>query len=123
MIDRESFGAWLVAYERLWRTPGTDYLAELFADDATYSMGPYEERVAGLDAIAQLWDAERPDGEQFTVAVEIVAVDGDIGVAQAEVLYSAPREQEFRDVWIVRFGDDGRAVSFDEWPFWPAGQG
>ena len=36
------------AYERLWRTAGTDGLSELFADDAVYSMAPYEEPVQGL---------------------------------------------------------------------------
>jgi hypothetical protein len=122
VITRSAFAEWLVAYERLWRTAGTDSLGELFAADATYSMGPYEPTARGLDAIAAVWDEERPEGERFTMAASIVAVDGDAGVASIEVHYSAPIVREYRDVWIVRFGDDGRAVSFAEWPFWPAGQ-
>lgn len=33
-MDREAFGRWIDAYERAWRTPGTDVLAELFTADA-----------------------------------------------------------------------------------------
>jgi hypothetical protein len=96
-------------------------LTELFASDATYSAGPYEERHRGLDAIRRLWEAERagPD-EDFTMRSEIVAVEGDTGVARVHVVYADP-PQEYLDLWIVRVDADGRCVSFEEWPFWPPG--
>jgi hypothetical protein len=118
MTDRASFEAWIVAYERAWRTAGTDSLAELFGEDATYRMSPYEEPVRGLEAIGALWERERtgPD-EGFEMAPEIVAVDGDTAVARVEVRYA--RDAEYRDLWIVRFARDGRCREFEEWPFWP----
>jgi hypothetical protein len=27
--------------------------------------------------------------------------------------------QEYRDLWIMRFDDDGRCCAYEEWPFWP----
>jgi SnoaL-like domain len=119
-VDRAALGRWIEAYERAWRTPGTEVLAELFAPEATYSMAPFEEPYRGLDAIAELWEAERvgPD-EVFTMESEIVAVEGDTGVVRVEVRYGEPAQRLYRDLWIVRLADNGRCLAFEEWPFWP----
>jgi SnoaL-like protein len=124
MVDRLAFGAWLGNYERAWRTEGTAGLRELFTADATYRASPYAEPVVGLGAIARFWEAERdaPD-EVFTMTTEIVAVDGDTGVARLEVRYGDPVRQEFRDLWVVGFAPDGRCATFEEWWFEPPKRG
>ena len=110
---------WVAAYERHWRSPGTEQLGELFTDDATYLMSPWEEPSRGLAAIGQLWVAERdgPD-ELFTLTSEVVAVDGAVAVVRAEVEYAATGNR-WRDLWILRFAEDGRCEAFEEWPFAP----
>ena len=122
-MDRAELSRWLEAYERAWRTPGTDTLGELFAPGATYKNAPYEKPYEGLAAIAEMWERERrgPD-ERFEMSVEIVAAEGDTGVAKIEVSYEDPPVIEYRDLWIVRTDGDGRCVEFEEWPFWPPGQ-
>jgi ketosteroid isomerase-like protein len=119
-VDRAGVEAWVAGYERAWRTPGTTGLAELFAGDVTYLYDPYEEPVRGLAALGPWWEEGRdgPD-EVFTMTTDVVAVDGDVAVVRAEVAYGEPVRQEYRDLWIVRFGPDGRCVAFEEWPFWP----
>jgi len=111
---------WISAYERAWRAPGTAALADIFSSDATYLQGPYDEPVAGLPAIGQMWELERagPD-EAFDMTSDIVAVDGNTAVARVEVHYEAPLNQRWRDVWIMRFAGDGRCDSFEEWPIAP----
>ena len=118
-IDRSLVQRWIAAYERAWRSAGTEPLAALFAEDATYSMQPYAEPTRGLRAIAGLWERERegPD-ERFTMTYELVAVEGDTGVARIEVHYP-DKALDFRDLWIMRFAADGRCHAFEEWPFWP----
>jgi ketosteroid isomerase-like protein len=120
MTDRAMVTRWLAGYEAAWRAPGTEGLAEIFADDATYRQAPYEEPVVGLDAIRRMWDEERdgPD-EAFTMATDIVAVDGRTAVVRAEVRYGNPVSQEYRDLWVMRLREDGRCDRFEEWPFWP----
>ena len=120
MTDRVMVGRWLAAYEAAWRAPGTEGLAGIFTDDASYRQSPYEEPVVGLDAISRMWDAERdgPD-EVFSFATDILAVDGPTAVVRAEVRYGDPLRQEYRDLWIMNLGGDGRCSSFEEWPFWP----
>ena len=39
--------------------------------------------------------------------------------SRTEVCYSDPVRQEYRDLWIMRLGDDGRCYWLEEWPYWP----
>ena len=120
-MDRERVTGWLGGYEQAWRTPGTEALATIFTPEASYQQGPYRTPVIGLPGIARMWEDERnsPD-EAFRMTSEIVAVDGDTAVARVEVRYGDPASQEYRDLWVMRFAEDGRCRSFEEWPFWPA---
>ncbi|MFK3983351.1 YybH family protein [Micromonospora sp. NPDC050397] len=122
-MERAGVSDWVAAYQRIWRTSGTEALATIFTEDATYRQAPYHEPVRGLPAIAQMWEAQRegPD-EVFAMTSEVVAVDGDTAVVRVQVRYGDPVTEEFRDLWIVRFADDGRCREFEEWPFWPPGQ-
>jgi ketosteroid isomerase-like protein len=117
-MNRKEVEAWIAAYERAWRTAGTDLLAELFTEDASYRMSPYEDRAQGLAAIGALWERERvgPD-EAFELSFEILAVEGETAVARIEVSYGDGNE--YRDLWVIRFAADGRCRQFEEWPFWP----
>jgi uncharacterized protein (TIGR02246 family) len=120
MADHAAVSRWVAGYEAAWRAAGTGALAGLFTEDASYLQFPYAQPVTGLDAIRQMWDAERdgPD-EVFTLASEIIAVDGPAAVVRAEVRYGDPVSQEWRDLWVIRFADDGRCTQFEEWPFSP----
>lgn len=121
-MEREELERWIAEYERLWRTPGTAGLTEIFAEDATYSTAPYAEPHRGLDAIRALWERERVShDEEFEMESEIVAVEGDTGVARILVRYHPPRDQEYRDLWIISLDGSGRCTAFEEWPFWPPG--
>ena len=118
-MTRQDVEDWLAGYERAWRTAGTGQLSELFAEDATYQLAPYDEPLAGLAAIAQMWEEERegPD-EVFTMTSDLVAVEGDTAVTRVEVAYGDPVSRDYRDLWLMRFSEDGRCVAFEEWPFW-----
>ena len=119
-MDSDQIMSWVAGYERAWRAPGTRALAGLFRPDATYRPAPYADPVVGLPAIERLWEAERegPD-EAFRMESALVAADGDVAVLRVEVWYGDPVQQEYRDLWVIRFGQDGRCAAFEEWPFWP----
>ncbi|HEX6869811.1 MAG TPA: nuclear transport factor 2 family protein [Micromonosporaceae bacterium] len=119
-MDAEQVLAWVAGYERAWRTAGTRPLASIFTADATYQQAPYREPLAGLPAIARMWDEERagPD-EVFQLSAEVIAVERDTAVVRVEVTYGEPATQEFRDLWIIKFAADGRCRAFEEWPFSP----
>jgi hypothetical protein len=118
MASRADIEAWIEAYERAWRTPGTAVLGDIFTPDASYRMSPYEGPAHGLGEIAELWESERegPD-EAFEMTHSVVAVEGDTGVARIEVSYGTGAE--YRDLWVIRLDPEGRCREFEEWPFFP----
>jgi hypothetical protein len=48
---------------------------------------------------------------------EIVAVEDQTAVVRVEVAYGRPPNDEWRDLWLIRFATDGRCEEFEEWPF------
>lgn len=121
--SRDDVSAWVARYEQMWRSAGTERLRDLFTEDASYRMSPYEEPAVGLAAIAELWERERQGpGEEFEMTHEVLAVDGDTAVVRVEVQYGGPDRLQYRDLWVLRFAPDGRCREFEEWPFWPGQQ-
>ena len=107
---------WVDSYERLWRDRDAASLDRLFTEDARYLRSAYDDPgLTGLDAIRNFWDEDTP----FTMTAELVAVDGSTAVVRAEVNYLGEQPHEYRDLWILRFADDGRVRHFEEWAHWP----
>jgi ketosteroid isomerase-like protein len=120
-MDRRDVERWVELYERLWRTPETDRLVELFLPDATYLPSPWSRPLDGLDAIAEFWVAQREGAdEEFTMSSDVLAVDGDTAVVRVSVEYADAGAGRWRDLWVLRFAPDGRCSRFEEWPFAPA---
>jgi hypothetical protein len=115
----ENVLTWVRDYERLWRTPGTNGLAELFTADASYLTSPWAPPIEGLPALAEFWEEGRdgPD-EPFTMTSEVIAADGPTAVVRVSVEYGGGGGR-WRDLWILGFDDDGRCAAFEEWPFAP----
>lgn len=119
-MERSQVRDWVAGYEQAWRSPGTAGLADLFTPDATYQQGPYRPPVVGLPAIERMWEEFRDGPETgFTLASDVVAVDGRTAVVRVEVDYPQPERRQYRELWVIRFGPDGRCSTFEEWPFWP----
>ncbi len=121
-MDRGELRGWVEAYERAWRSSGTEALRELFAPDARYWTAPFSEPEVGLEAISRMWERERegPD-ESFEITFEVVAVEGDTGVVRAEVSYGEPQPELYRDLWVITLDQQGRCSRYEEWPFKPPG--
>jgi ketosteroid isomerase-like protein len=117
-MDRATVEKWISDYESVWRSPGTDRLGELFADDVSYLASPWEQPIRGLEDLATFWDMQRdgPD-EEFAMTSEVVAVEGGVAVARIEVRYG--NGDRWRDIWIVRFDAARRCDHFEEWPIAP----
>jgi hypothetical protein len=118
-VDRSDVEAWIANYERLWRTPGSDGLGEIFTDDVSYRASRWAPALTGLDALARFWDAERVSAdESFDLRSELVAIDGRTAVVRVAVDYTTTGNR-WRDLWIVELAADGRCHAFEEWPFAP----
>ncbi len=108
---------WVGGYERAWRDGDLAAVAELFTEDARYRPSPYEESEVGHEAIRAFWLDDA--GQVFTVRAEPVAVEGRDAVVRLWVRYGEPVRQEYQDLWVLRFAEDGRVEDFEEWAYWP----
>ncbi|WP_024286471.1 nuclear transport factor 2 family protein [Cellulomonas sp. KRMCY2] len=114
-MDTRAVMAWVERYEQAWRDDDVAGVGDLFTEDAHYLRSPYDPPLDGLDAIRGFWSDPTP----FTMTAEPVAVAGRDAVVRVEVAYGGDEPQEYRDLWILRFADDGRVQHFEEWAYWP----
>lgn len=108
---------WVDGYIAAWRGEDVDAVERLFTEDVRYRKSPYEQSEVGHDAIKAFWLDDA--GEVFTAVSEPLAVEGRRAVVRLEVRYRDPVEQEYRDLWVLEFADDGRVRDFEEWAYWP----
>ncbi|HEY4397714.1 MAG TPA: nuclear transport factor 2 family protein, partial [Acidimicrobiia bacterium] len=81
-----------------------------------------EEPYEGLAQISVVWEREREGHDEvFTMESAVVAVEEDTAVVRVHVRYGDPVEDEYRDLWIIRFDETGLCAGFEEWPFRAAG--
>ena len=108
---------WVDEYERAWRDSDREAVVQLFSDDAAYRASPNEPSKIGHDAINAFWLDDA--GKTFGMTADVLAVDGDVAVVRVDVVYNGPPEEEYRDLWVLRFAREGRVDDFEEWAYWP----
>jgi ketosteroid isomerase-like protein len=116
-MDRTSVMQWVRGYETAWRAGDSAAVARLFTEDARYRRSPYEASEVGHAAIRAFWSED--EGQPFTMTADAIAVEGRNAVVRLEVQYGEPSNQEYRDLWVLRFAEDGRVEDFEEWAYWP----
>ncbi|HEY6812123.1 MAG TPA: nuclear transport factor 2 family protein [Propionibacteriaceae bacterium] len=116
-MDRNEVMRWVDGYLAAWRDEDLGGVERLFTEDAQYRASPYEESEVGHQAIKAFWLDDA--GEVFIAVAEPFAVDGQQAVVRVEVRYGEPVRQEYQDLWLLKFADDGRVCDFEEWAYWP----
>jgi ketosteroid isomerase-like protein len=109
--------AWVRDYEGAWRAADIAAVPRLFTEDVRYRRSPYEPAEVGHDALRAFWAEDA--GHEFTVEAQPVAVEAHVAVVRLLVRYTAPEQQEYSDLWLLRFAADGRVADFEEWAYWP----
>ncbi|MEX1077690.1 MAG: nuclear transport factor 2 family protein [Homoserinimonas sp.] len=112
-VNRETVTRWVESYRRVWESNEPDDIRALFTEDGEYFAEPWAEPWRGQDAIVESWLEARDEPGDTTFEWEIVAVDGNNAVVRAITDYV--EESTYYNVWVIRFGDDGRATTFTEW--------
>src|SRR5262249_18263677 len=100
MITHASVAAWLDTYIRAWKTYDPQTIGGLFADKATYLYNPFDtEPVIGRDAIVANWLENRDKPGTYDAQYRVVAVDGDVAVAQGRSSYFAEDGKTLKKIY------------------------
>jgi uncharacterized protein (TIGR02246 family) len=118
--DRATVQRWLDAYVAAWKSYDEADIADLWTEDAVW-IYPFGTRANGRDAITAEWMAERHvfTGRGYDARYEPIAIDGGIVVTHGRTLFfdaaTGATQAEYDNVWVLRFGRDGRCSEFHEW--------
>jgi len=115
-MTHDDVRAWLDAYVDAWRTYDPAAIAALFTEDATYAYHPWDEGealVRGRDAIVADWLEERDPPGSWEARYEPLMVEGEQAVATGTTRYTDGKT--YWNLWLLRFGEDGRCAEYVEW--------
>lgn len=118
--DRSTVQRWLDAYVRAWQKYEEDEIADLWTEDATW-IHPFGIRARGREAITAEWMAEKESFERsaYDAQYEPIAIDGDIAVTHGRTRFFSAESgdvlTDYDNIWVLRFGPDGRCAEFHEW--------
>jgi ketosteroid isomerase-like protein len=126
-MDRAAAQDWLNRYVAAWLSYDRNDIAALFSEDVQYRYHPYDDPVAGREAVVKSWLGEADEGSAssrdepgtYEANYRPVAVDGDIVVAAGRLIYrERPGGQIVRvyeNCFVMRFDSDGRCREFTEY--------
>jgi hypothetical protein len=126
-VDRSQVASWLEAYVEAWKSYDRQQIEALFSEDVRYRYHPYDEPIAGRDAVVESWlgegdheGASSPDERgTYDATYAPVAVDGDLAVATGTSTYfvepDGAVDTVYDNCFVIRFDGEGRCSEFTEW--------
>lgn len=116
-MDRQSFQGWLDRYVEAWKSYDEQQIRTLFSEDATYRFHPQDEPERGRDAILAAWLDEPEEKGTYDAEYKVLAIDGDVHVAEGWSRYfeNGEMSDEYLNIYICRFNDAGECTEFIEY--------
>lgn len=112
------FGHWLEAYGRASQENDPQASAELFTPEARYFESPFDEPLVGRQAIYDYWAHGARDLTEKTSCYEILAVQGQLGVARWQAQFTSlwtGLRFELDCIFLAEFDNEGLCSDFREW--------
>ena len=126
-MDHHGAQDWLDAYVAAWLSYDRAQIEALFTEDVRYRYHPYDEPIAGRDAVVASWLGEdsthgassRDARGTYEAVYTPVAVDGDVVVATGRSTYHTEPgglvDRIYENCFVIRFDDGGRCREFTEY--------
>jgi uncharacterized protein (TIGR02246 family) len=117
-MDRDALKSWLDSYGRAWMQRDAQAAAALYASDGTYQVTPFQQPMAGREAISDYWVEVARTEEQIQFDYEILAVTAEYGIARwwASFVRVPPGLPTMLDgIFLIALDSDGRCTSLREW--------
>ncbi|MDX1403697.1 MAG: nuclear transport factor 2 family protein [Woeseiaceae bacterium] len=109
--------AWLDAYGEAWETRDADAAANIFSENATYQVTPYEEPHVGQDGVRSYWAGVTANQRNVQFDYQVLAVTGNTGIAHwtANFDVEGGPNIDLNGVFVLDFDEDGRCRRLREW--------
>ena len=91
-----------------------DELAGLFTEDAVYDPQTAGGEWEGIEEIVARWQEVDDDEDNWDFEWLPLVETDDLAIVTARTRYFEP-ELSYRNLFIIRFADDGRCSDFTEW--------
>ena len=117
-LTPEHFRQWMQIYGAASQANDARASAKLFTLDAQYFENPFDEPLAGRDAIFEYWNKGAQNLQDKVSAFEILAVQNNCGIArwQSQFTVMASGKRCALDcLFVVEFAPDGLCQIFREW--------
>lgn len=121
-VTTATLDSWLSRYERAWETRSAPAAAALFSENAVYREAPFEKPMEGRGAISEYWSTVTADQRDIDFRYEVIAVNGDKGVAHWSAVFKLESTGErvaLDGVFVLTFNAAGQCTLLREW--WQAG--
>jgi hypothetical protein len=113
-MDKKIVSDWIEGYIKAWNSNDPVDIGRLFAEQAAYYTGPFQEPWQGREGIISGWLERRDEPGTFSYRYEVLAASDSVGVVRGWTKYFDP-EKEYSNIWVIRFDDQGRCTEFTEW--------
>ena len=113
-MDRTAVDDWVSRYLEAWRSNDPEAIGNLFAVDAEYRTGPFDEPWRGRRGIVEGWLGRKDEAGSWTFEVTAVHVAADTAFVEGRADYPDDGRR-FANLWQVDLDDAGRATRYVEW--------
>jgi ketosteroid isomerase-like protein len=115
-LTTQAFDKWLRDYGAAWESRDPRAASALFTADAQYFWTPFDPPQRGSEEIAAAWQGAVSQQENVRFTCEVLAVNGETGVAHWHVSFDAPGERVNLDgMFVVEFAANLQCRTFREW--------
>lgn len=116
-LEANQLEGWLARYEAAWESKDADAAASLFTADARYYETPFADPFEGREGIGEYWSGVTAAQRDIDFQSEVVAIDGNIGVARWHATFLAGPDDErveLDGVFVLEF-DGALCSELREW--------
>jgi SnoaL-like domain len=110
----ERLDRWMDGYLLAWSSNDPAHIAAIFSPDAVYDPQTADGEWDGIDQITQKWLEIDDQEDNWEFEWMPLVEDDEVAVITARTRYFDP-PMSYRNLFIIRFDEDGRCYDFTEW--------
>ena len=117
-LSMAELSAWLDAYGDAWESRDADKAANLFAEDSTYQVTPYEDAHTGQDGVRQYWAGVTAGQRNVVFEYQALSVTGSTGIAHWSASFAVGPDDvhlELDGIFVLKFDANGKCTELREW--------